>query len=147
MMETTPKIDPERSRVMRAVKSVDTTPEKVIRRTLWAAGLRYRLHDKRLPGTPDVLFPSRKIALFVHGCFWHGHEGCPRHRVPKTRREYWEAKIARNRQRDANARAALEAMGWTVLVVWECETKKADQRAALVATIKDTARQNTARRR
>lgn len=147
MMETTPKIDPERSRVMRAVKSADTTPEKVIRRALWAAGLRYRLHDKRLPGTPDVLFPSRKIALFVHGCFWHGHEGCPRHRVPKTRREYWEAKIARNRQRDANARAALEAMGWTVLVVWECETKKADQRAALVATIKDTARQNTARRR
>ena len=83
---------------MRAVKGANTRPEMVVRRFLWSAGLRYRLHDKKLPGKPDIVFPSKRIALFVHGCFWHGHEGCPRHRIPKTRTDYWTAKIGGNQQ-------------------------------------------------
>jgi len=132
----TPAIDPERSRVMRAVKGTNTGPELAARRFLWSAGLRYRLHRKNLPGRPDIVFPSKRIALFVHGCFWHGHEGCPRLRIPKTRRDYWVTKIAGNQARDVRARAALFALGWTVLVVWECEIASQDHLSALLATIK-----------
>lgn len=121
---------------MRAVKGTDTGPELAVRKALWRAGLRYRLHVKALPGKPDITFPSKRIALFVHGCFWHGHEGCSRHRIPKTRPEYWTAKIARNQERDGQARLALEALGWTVLVVWECEVKKAGKLGELAQTIK-----------
>jgi DNA mismatch endonuclease (patch repair protein) len=134
--ETIPTIDPERSRVMRAVKGTDTGPELAVRKALWHASLRYRLHAKALPGKPDIVFPSKRIALFVHGCFWHGHEGCSRHRIPKTRTEYWMAKIGRNQTRDANARLALEAMGWSVLVVWECEIKQPGKLDELAQTIK-----------
>lgn len=134
--ETIPAIDPERSRVMRAVKGADTGPEIVVRKALWRVGLRYRLHAKGLPGKPDIVFPSRRIALFVHGCFWHGHAGCPRHRIPKTRTEYWTAKISRNQKRDAETRLALEALGWKVLVVWECDLKRAGVLEQLALAIK-----------
>jgi DNA mismatch endonuclease (patch repair protein) len=108
---------------MSRVRGKDTAPEMRVRRALWAAGLRYRIHDKGLPGKPDIVFPSRRIVAFVHGCFWHGHEGCRRHRIPKSRVEWWSAKIRRNIERDADVRMALEAAGWTVLVIWECETE------------------------
>lgn len=121
---------------MRAVKGANTRPEMVVRRFLWSAGLRYRLHDKKLPGKPDIVFPSKRIALFVHGCFWHGHEGCPRHRIPKTRTEYWTAKIGGNQQRDARTCATLQAMDWTVLILWECEIKRSERLDAILAAIK-----------
>lgn len=129
-------IDPERSRVMQAVKATNTGPELAVRRFLWSVGLRYRLHVKALPGSPDIVFPSKRIALFVHGCFWHGHDGCPRYRIPKTRTEYWAAKIARNRVRDRQSSAALDVLGWTTLVIWECEVKKLGRLNELALTIK-----------
>ncbi len=113
----------KRSAVMRAVKAHDTKPEMRLRRALHADGYRYRLHAKDLPGSPDLVFPARRAVIFVHGCFWHGHD-CPRGaRVPKSNRAYWEAKIARNKTRDAAALAALEDTGWRALIVWECEIK------------------------
>jgi DNA mismatch endonuclease (patch repair protein) len=116
----------KRSAVMRQVKGRDTTPEMTVRRALTRLGLRYRLHRKDLPGAPDIVLPGRRLALFVHGCFWHGHDCARGARVPKQNRDYWTAKIARTRARDERTRAALEALGWTPLVLWECELKDAD---------------------
>ena len=132
-MSETPE---QRSRTMRAVRSRDTGPEMIVRRFLHAAGLRYRLHDRRLPGVPDLVFPSRRIALFVHGCFWHRHPGCAAARLPKSRLEFWEPKLAGNVERDKRNRAALEAAGWKVLVIWECETRDGAALEALAARIK-----------
>jgi DNA mismatch endonuclease (patch repair protein) len=113
----------KRSAVMRRVKGAGTTPERAVRRLIWSLGGRYRLNRKDLPGKPDIVLPGRRLAIFVHGCFWHGHD-CPRGgRVPKANRDYWVAKVARNRARDQAARAALEAAGWRVETVWECELK------------------------
>ncbi len=113
----------QRSAVMRAVPGKNTSAEMRVRRLLTRMGLRYRLHRRDLPGSPDVVFPGRRLALFVHGCFWHGHD-CPRGaRTPKTNTAYWTAKIARNRTRDLAASDALQAQGWRVAVVWECELK------------------------
>src|ERR1700754_3903516 len=115
----------QRSAVMRQVKGRDTTPEMIVRRALTRLGARYRLHRKDLPGSPDVAMPGRRLAIFVHGCFWHGHD-CPRGaRTPKQNRDYWTAKIARNRARDTANAAALAAMGWRVATLWECELKDA----------------------
>ncbi|MCF8505411.1 MAG: DNA mismatch endonuclease Vsr [Caulobacter sp.] len=111
----------KRSAVMRRVKGRDTGPEKTVRRLLTGLGSRYRLHRKELPGKPDIVMAGRRLAIFVHGCFWHGH-GCARGaRVPKANRDYWLAKVGRNRERDVASRAALEAAGWRVEVIWECE--------------------------
>ena len=113
----------KRSDVMRQVKAKGTTPELKVRKLLWGLGVRYRLHRKDLPGAPDIVLPGRKLAVFVHGCFWHGH-GCARGaRVPKQNRPYWTAKIERNRQRDTRTQAELQARGWIPLVVWECELR------------------------
>ena len=112
-----------RSENMSRIRNKDTQPELTVRRALWAAGLRYRLHDQRLPGNPDLTLPGRHIAVFVHGCFWHCHEGCGNFRIPKTRREWWTTKLARNKQRDSEVRARLDAAGWRVFVIWECEAK------------------------
>lgn len=111
---------------MRRVRRRDTTPEKRVRAALRALGwIGYRLDRGDLPGRPDVAFVGRRVAIFVHGCFWHGHE-CPRGaRPPKTNAEYWRAKIARNRARDAAAVEALSVAGWRVVVIWECETRDA----------------------
>jgi DNA mismatch endonuclease (patch repair protein) len=115
----------QRSAVMRRVKGQGTTPEKIVRKLLTRLGLRYRLHRKDLPGKPDIVMPGRRLAVFVHGCFWHGH-GCPRGaRTPKQNRDYWIRKVARNRERDAVNRQALAAAGWRVETIWECELKDA----------------------
>ena len=123
-----------RSAVMRRVKGRNTTPELVVRKALTRLGARYRLHRKDLPGSPDVVLPGRRLALFVHGCFWHGHDCARGARTPKQNREYWTAKVARNRARDAANRAALAAAGWRVESLWECELKDA---AALDSRLAD----------
>jgi DNA mismatch endonuclease (patch repair protein) len=113
-----------RSRVMARVKSKDTGPEQTVRKALTQLGARYRLHRKDLPGSPDIVLPGRRLAIFVHGCFWHGHD-CPRgDRQPKTNTDYWQAKIGRNKARDVEHLAALRARNWQVLTVWECEIKE-----------------------
>lgn len=112
-----------RSEMMSRVRSKDTGPEKRVRSLLHALGYRFRLHRRDLPGSPDIVLPARKVAIFVHGCFWHGH-GCKRAgRLPKTNADFWAKKLAANLARDARNRSALENLGWKVLVVWECELK------------------------
>ncbi len=110
---------------MRAVRSKDTGPELLVRRLLHAMGYRYRLHRKTLPGKPDLVFPRSRKAVFVHGCFWHWH-GCSKGQLPKSRQDYWEPKLRRNIARDLENIAALEALGWHPLTVWQCETKDVD---------------------
>ncbi len=136
-MTTKAEVDPARARTMRAVRSRDTGPEMAVRRMLHGRGYRYRLHRADLPGRPDIVFAGRRRVIFVHGCFWHGH-GCARGaRVPKANRAYWVAKIARNVARDAAACAALEAAGWGVAVVWECELRDGAALAARLAAFLD----------
>ncbi len=113
----------QRSAVMRAVPAKDSTAEIRVRKLLTHLGARYRLHRRDLPGSPDIVFPSRRLALFVHGCFWHGHECARGARVPKSNTDYWLGKVARNRARDARAVEALAALGWRAEAVWECELK------------------------
>ena len=113
----------KRSAVMRQVKGRNTTPEMKVRKALTKLGARYRLHRKDLPGNPDIVMPGRRLALFVNGCFWHGHDCARGARVPKANRGYWTAKVARNRARDMAAREALTASGWRVETLWECELK------------------------
>ena len=127
-----------RSRTMRAVRSRDTGPEMVVRRLAHGMGYRYRLHRKDLPGAPDLAFPSRRKAVFVHGCFWHWHN-CPRgDRMPKSNRDYWTRKLSRNRSRDAEHRGRLQSMGWDVLTIWECQIGDRDAlRARLRAFLDD----------
>lgn len=110
----------QRRRIMQAVKRKDTGPEMAVRRLLHSAGFRYRLHVKGLPGSPDLVFPARRKAIFVHGCYWHGH-GCKKGRLPKSGLDYWGQKIEANRQRDARKEAELRDAGWDVLTVWQCE--------------------------
>lgn len=110
-------------RRMTSVKREHTSPEIAVRRLLHAMGLRFRLHQRSLPGSPDVVLPKRKTAVFVHGCFWHRHAGCRYASSPKTRQEYWIPKFAANVERDARKAAELETLGWRVLVIWECETR------------------------
>ncbi|SDZ73743.1 very short patch repair endonuclease [Rubrimonas cliftonensis] len=128
-----------RGQVMARVKARDTAPEREVRRLLRAEGLvGYRLDRRDLPGRPDVAFIGRRRAIFVHGCFWHGHD-CPRGaRAPKANADYWAAKIARNRARDAAALAALEAMGWRTLVVWECALRDPGLQARLKTFVRAT---------
>jgi len=111
---------------MRAVKSKDTKPELQLRRALHRIGYRYRLNVKDLPGKPDLVFPKHRAALFVHGCFWHGHLCKRGRRVPKSNTDYWREKIRKNRDRDRRNKNALEALGWRVLTVWECEIPSLD---------------------
>ena len=111
---------------MRRVGSKDTGPERAVRRLLTSLRLRYRLHRKDLPGAPDIVLPGRRLALFVHGCFWHGHDCKRGARAPKTNADYWRAKIARNVARDAASLAALADLGWWAEVIWECELKTPD---------------------
>ena len=127
----------QRSRVMRAVKSRDTAPEMTVRRLAHSMGYRYRLHRGDLPGKPDLVFPSRRKAIFVHGCFWHGHTCRRGDRQPKTNAEYWTAKIERNKQRYVQQQAELHREGWRVLTVWECETRQRDDLAARLRVFLD----------
>lgn len=109
---------------MARVKGRDTAPERAVRRMLWAAGLRYRLNRKDLPGSPDIVLPGRRTAVFVHGCFWHGHDCARGARAPKANADYWRGKIARNVARDARVQAELMARAWRPVVIWECELKQ-----------------------
>lgn len=118
---------PTRSRMMSGIRGRDTKPELLIRKGLHARGYRYRLHPRTLPGKPDLAFPSRKAAIFIHGCFWHGHD-CPLFKWPSTRAEWWRAKIEGNRARDRAVRAELAGMGWRQLRVWECALKGRQRR-------------------
>lgn len=108
---------------MRAVKSKNTGAEMVVRRLAHSLGYRYRLHRRDLPGVPDLVFPSRRAVIFVHGCFWHQHDCARGARTPKSRTTYWEAKLRRNRERDERHQRQLQGMRWSVLVVWECELR------------------------
>lgn len=117
----------DRSAVMRAVKARDTGPERAVRALLRPIAPGYRLNRADLPGKPDIAYGQRKLAIFVHGCFWHGHDCARGARAPKTNADYWRAKIARNRARDERALAALAAMGWRTLVVFECELRDSAQ--------------------
>lgn len=111
---------------MRAIKAKNTNAEISVRRLLHAAGYRYRLHRSNLPGNPDIVFASRKKVIFVHGCFWHRHPGCPCAYTPKSRIEFWQAKFEKNVLRDRTVETELLASGWKRLVVWECEIAEAN---------------------
>lgn len=123
MRKPTTEVDPARSAQMAKVKNRDTKPEMRVRQALHAAGLRYRLHAKDLPGKPDIVLRSRRIAIFVHGCFWHRHPdpSCKLARMPKSRVDFWAPKLEANRARDVRNETALLDMGWRVLTIWECE--------------------------
>jgi len=120
---------------MARVKGRDTKPEMRLRRALHAAGLRYRLQAKELPGRPDIVFRRGHLAIFVHGCFWHRHPGCEHARTPKSRLDFWEPKLAGNVERDTRHKAKLEAAGWTVMTLWECETRDTTAVQAFVESV------------
>ena len=115
---------------MSRIRGKDTRPEMRVRRLVHGMGYRYRLHAKELPGRPDLVFRPRRKAIFVHGCFWHRHAGCSANQIPKTRSDYWRHKLDGNAERDRRNEAALRAAGWSVLVIWECETKGDPDRLA-----------------
>lgn len=117
------KTTEERSRNMAAIKSNDTKPEMLVRRHLHGFGYRYSLHNKKLPGRPDIVLRRYKTVIFVNGCFWHGHEGCKYYRLPKSNTDFWLTKIAQNRVRDERDIQELCRLGWRVIVIWECELK------------------------
>ena len=121
---------------MARVKSRDTGAELIVRRAMHRAGLRFRLHQKSLPGNPDIIFPSRRLAVFVHGCFWHQHEGCRRAKRPTSNSPYWQTKLDRNMNRDAQTRIRLEHLGWQSLVIWECELHSATIVGELIDSVK-----------
>ena len=132
-----------RSRMMAAIGGRNTVPELVLRRALHARGLRYRLHDRKLPGTPDLVFPRFRATCFVHGCFWHRHAGCPYTTTPATRPEFWQTKFASNVERDRRNRRELLEAGWRVAIVWECALGK--QREFETVLMLDRWLQGTAR--
>lgn len=121
----------KRSEVMSRIRSCDTKPELIVRRYLYARGYRYRKNVSRLPGTPDIVLRRYGVAIFVHGCFWHGHEA--HYRLPKDNREFWQRKIDRNRERDQANKEKLRSMGWDVVTIWECQLKSSIRGATLAA--------------
>ena len=112
-----------RSYNMSRIRSKDTKPELLVRKFLFGKGFRYRLHDKKLPGMPDIVLPKYKTVMFIHGCFWHGHEGCNYFVIPKTRTDWWLNKINRNKDNDAKVSKSLMEHGWKILTIWECELR------------------------
>lgn len=120
--------------MMAGIRGKNTAPEIAIRKDLHRRGFRYRLHAKDLPGKPDIVLPRHRAVVFVHGCFWHGHD-CPLFKFPSTRPEFWKAKIGRNQENDAKAKSALLAEGWRVATVWECAIRKKDQATAVAEAL------------
>jgi DNA mismatch endonuclease (patch repair protein) len=123
----------QRSRIMKSVKTAHTGPEIAVRRVLHNLGYRFRLHRKDLPGRPDIVLPRFKTAIFVHGCFWHGHK-CAKGRPPKSRKDYWIPKILGNRARDRRNLKALDVLGWEYIIVWQCETRNITSLRRLLVT-------------
>ena len=115
----------QRHHNMAAIHSASTKPELLLRKALWRLGFRYCVNVKRLPGSPDVVLPKYRTVIFVHGCFWHGHKDCKNASTPKTNTDFWKAKITRNQERDQEVWRQLEAKGWYVIIIWECQLKKA----------------------
>lgn len=113
----------KRSEMMAGIRGKNTKPEMTVRKLLHAAGFRFRLHDKQLPGKPDIVLPKWQTVIFVHGCFWHGHENCRIFRLPKSRQDFWKSKITDNTDRDKVVRRALTEAGWKIVVIWECSMK------------------------
>lgn len=122
----------KRSEIMRSVAGRNTGPERIVRSAAHKLGLRFRLHRKDLPGTPDLVFPKFRIALFVNGCFWHRHRRCSKATMPKTNIEFWKQKFDRNVERDKENYAALQALGWKVLIVWQCEARDIERAMVLL---------------
>ena len=130
-------VSPEkRSRMMSRIKGKNSVPEMLVRKVLFAMGYRFRLHRRDLPGTPDITMPRYKIAIFVHGCFWHAHKGCKYAKIPSTRIEFWTAKLRANVDRDQRAVDKLTELGWRVLTVWECSTRDREVAAGLPAALR-----------
>ena len=123
---------------MSRIKGKDTSPEVIVRKYLFSKGLRYRKNVSSLPGKPDIVFPKYKTVIFINGCFWHGHEGCSKFRIPKTNIQYWESKIINNKKRDVLEKNALEDLGWQVITVWECEISRKSKREQALATLLKT---------
>lgn len=126
-----------RSYNMSKIKGRDTKPEMLVRKYLFSKGLRYRLHDKKLPGKPDLVLPKYRTVVFVHGCFWHGHEGCRYYVVPKTKTEWWLNKINGNKANDEKAADALIKAGWNIITVWECDLKKEKREDTLINVLRE----------
>ena len=114
----------QRSERMARIRSKNTRPEVVLRRALWHRGFRYRANVRNMPGSPDIVLPKHRTVVFVHGCFWHGHKKCKNNKIPKTNTEFWQTKVSRNQERDQEVWRQLEAKGWSVVIVWECELAK-----------------------
>ncbi len=127
----------ERSNIMARIRGRNTKPEISVRKLLFSRGLRYRLHQKKLPGTPDIVFKKAKVAVFVHGCYWHQHKRCKDVSLPTTRTEYWIPKLAKNIERDKAAVRKLKKMGWKVHVIWECALKKPNKLSKQLLNIVD----------
>ena len=130
-----------RSYNMSRIKAKDTKPEELVRKYLFAAGLRYRKNDKRLPGKPDIVFPRYRTVVFVNGCFWHGHEGCKYFKWPGSNKEFWEQKIRSNQERDERKKQELQNQGWYVITIWEC-TLKSDAESTLSTLLDEIKRQS-----
>lgn len=124
-----------RSRMMSGIRGKDTKPELTVRKALFAAGFRFRLHRRDLPGVPDVVLPGKRVAIFVHGCFWHMHSGCKNAKLPSSRRDFWREKLGRNIERDKKNIDALIDLGWRVLVVWECSTREKGAESVLPSVL------------
>lgn len=125
----------KRSAIMSAIRGKDTRPEMVVRRAAHRLGLRYRLHVRSLPGRPDLVLPKHGIAIFVNGCFWHGHVGCKRNSIPKSNSDFWKSKIEENTRRDAENSRCLNSLGWRVVVLWECEVRSSEMATAALREI------------
>lgn len=136
----------QRHRNMAAIHSASTKPELTLRLALWHQGFRYRINDKSLPGRPDIVLPKYRTVIFVHGCFWHGHKDCRYYTVPQTNTEFWMAKIARNQERDQEVWRKLEAKGWSVVIVWECQLKKANLDSTVARVAEEIVRSGEAYR-
>ncbi len=120
-----------RSYNMSRIRSIDTTPELIVRKYLFRNNFRYRLHDKKLPGKPDIILKKYKTVVFVHGCFWHGHLGCKKFVIPKTNTIYWKPKIEKNRERDVKNTRQLKSLGWNIIIIYECQLSKSEQETTL----------------
>lgn len=130
----------QRFKCMSHNRAMNTGPERRLRLCLWRQGFRYRINDKHFPGRPDIVLPKYRTVIFVHGCFWHGHKDCKYYTVPKTNTEFWMAKVARNQERDQEVWRKLEAKGWSVIIVWECQLKKANLEETVARVASETIR-------